>query len=271
MRKKISKAQLGKTACLAGAFAGVLAAGLSWAPSVSASSPKVKEVFVERQMVMPKSTLRIDSGERYPLDDGTMYDGSFKHSVLRGRADEQYLNPGISFGLVKDFELGLVAPLRLSPSFRVEDPRVHALFQFLEGEVEAGVFGGLRLGFRDVTVLSAGVPVFWHINPKVRLETGGFLRLEFGKGSSVGVVTPIQVVFQPTRQLFAGPESGLDMQHLFDDQWHLAIPLGGFVGYSLTTSGGTLGDVFARLRLHDLTNGFDRVDLMAGLEFFFDL
>jgi hypothetical protein len=249
----------------------IFAAALLWAPSALASSPKVKEVFVERTMAMPSGTLRIDSGERYPLDDGTMYDGSFKHSVLRGAPDQQYINPGISFGLVKGFELGLVAPLRLSPSFRVEDPRVHALFQFADGEVQAGIFGGLRLGFRDVTVLSAGVPVFWHINPTIRLETGGFLRLEFGQGSSVGIVTPIQVVFQATRQLFAGPESGIDMQHLFDDRWHVGIPLGGFVGYSLTTSGGTLGDVFARLRLHDLTSGVDRVDLMAGLEFFFDL
>lgn len=241
-------------------------AALSVSPQAQATSEKVPGPYVERPLVLPKGTLRLDAGHHWPYNDAL-----FKHLVLRGAEDMQFLNPGLTFGLVDDFEFGLVAPLRLSPNFHVEDPRLHALFRFARGDVEAGVFGSLRLGFFDRTVLTTGVPLYWHINRTMRLDTGGFFEFAFGPGSSVGFIVPAQLAFQLNRDWFAGPESGLILYNLFDDGSGAAIPLGGFFGYTITTGGGTLGDLYGRARIENLVNGFAAVSLMFGLEFFFNL
>jgi hypothetical protein len=231
-----------------------------------ANSARVPGPYVARPLALPSGTLRIDAGHHWPFNDAL-----FKHTVIRGAPDQQYLNPGLTFGATNDFEVGLVAPIRLSPGLHIEDPRVHALFQFARGPLDAGVFGSFRLGFFDRWVLTTGVPLYWHIQPNLRLDFGGFLEFEFGDTSAVAIIAPAQLVIQLHPDWFAGPETGFVAYRLFDDGGGVAIPLGGFVGYTIRPGGTTLGDLYARTRIDNLVNGFDSVSLMFGLEFFFNL
>jgi len=236
------------------------------APEAHANSTRVPGPYVARPLALPSGVLRIDAGHHWPFNDAL-----FKHTVIRGGPDQQYLNPGLTFGLTGDLELGLVAPIRLSPGLHLEDPRLHVLFQFARGKVDAAVFSSLRLGFFDKTVLTAGVPLYWHIDTKLRLDTGGFFELTFGQDSQIAFIVPAQLAIQVHPNWFAGPETGLVAYRLFDDGSGLAVPLGGFVGYTITPGGSTLGDLYGRVRIENLANGFDAVSMMFGLEFFFNL
>jgi hypothetical protein len=230
-----------------------------------ATTSRLPSQIVQRTLAMPESTLRFDAGHRWPY-----YDGQFKHVAIRRADDVQFLNPGLSFGLAQDFELGFVAPIRVSPNSGFEDPRVHLLYQFQRDRVDLGVFASLRLGVLDAWVLTGGVPLYFHWQENLRLDTGGFIVTSFGEGSSVSLVAPVQFVFQLTPELFAGPESGLNLSNLQTDRFDVGIPLGGFIGYTLTP-GGTLGDLYARLRLVDIEQGTDVVELMLGAELYFDM
>lgn len=242
-----------------------LALALVVTPAVAKSS-KVNLSFVERSLTLPEDVMRIDGGPRWPY-----YDAQFKHVEVFG-ADLDFLNPGLSFGVSKDLELGLVAPIRLSPDLGLEDPRVYALFQLQDDrELEVGVFAQLRLGFFNEWAATLGVPVYWRFKRDMRLDIGGFVRFALGDASRVDLTVPVQLPIQISERLYLGPETGLNINSLFDDESNVDLPLGGFIGYSVGSSGAPLGDIFARLRLLDLANGFDGVEVMLGAELYFDL
>jgi hypothetical protein len=241
-------------------------AQLVFAGDAFANSTRIRGPYVARPLALPTGTLRLDGGHHWPWNDAL-----FKHTVIRNAPDQMYLNPGVTFGVFKNFEAGLVAPVRVSPDLHMEDPRIHALFQFAEGVVDAGVFGSFRMGFFDRWVLTAGVPLYWHIQPNLRLDFGGFLEFAFGDTSAAALHSPVQLAIQIHPDWFAGPESGFIAYNMFDDGAGVAVPLGGFVGYTIRPGGSTLGDVYARMRIEDMVHGFNAVSLMFGLEFFFDL
>ncbi|HEX2729962.1 MAG TPA: hypothetical protein VHM70_00095 [Polyangiaceae bacterium] len=245
--------------------AAVALAGLLWPTLASAATAKLPVQIVDRTLVMPEDTLRFDAGPRWPY-----YDAQFKQSVHRG-PDDQFLNPGLSFGLAKDFELGFVAPIRIAPNSGFEDPRVHLQYQFEQGRVDASIFSSLQLGVLHSWVLTAGVPVFFHWKNNLRLDTGGFLVMGFGDVSAVSLQGPLSFVFQVSPRFYAGPETGINLNGVGHDHLDVNIPVGGFLGYTLTTSGGTLGDLYGRVRLPDIESGFDVVELMFGCELYFDM
>ncbi len=230
----------------------------------AASSSKVAPAFNDRELSLPAAVMRFDAGARWPE-----YDSQLKHVVTPGQ-DLDFLNPGLSFGLTDEFDLGFVTPIRLSPDADLEDPRLHLLYQFFRSRAfEAGVFAQFRLSFDGNPGLLGGVPLYWRPASNVRLDAGGFMRVTFGQDSHADLSFPVQLPIQITDQLYAGPESGMNFWRLGDGT-DLSVPLGGFVGYTLG-SGAPVGDIYARMRILNLENGFDVVELMFGTELFWDL
>ena len=231
----------------------------------TAHAAPVAPVYVERDLTLPANVLRLDAGHRFPR-----YDALFKHAIVRDGDDEQYINPGVSYGIVEDVEVGIVWPLQLAPNTELRDPRAHALFQFEDGEVELGVLGVLDIGIWGSTTLTAGVPVLWHAAADVRLDSGAFLELDFDDTSRVGLVIPAWLPFQVTPAFFVGPEVVFEVGNLFAAS-DVGVDLGGGLGYTLQASNSALVDLYARARARGVTSGFHRTELMFGMEWYFGL
>lgn len=224
-----------------------------------ANAQAVPPVFVSRHIVLPENVLRIDAGHHFPF-----YDGQFKHVIVRRADDAQYVNPGVSFGLGSDVEVGLVWPVQISPDGNFRDPRAHIGFQFHQGEVEAAVFGVLEVGLWGGTNVTTGVPVYWHASPDMRLDTGGYLNLSFNDGSRIGLILPAQLPIQITPEFFAGPELIFAIDDLSSPGARIAG--GGFFGYTIEASDISVVDLYARMRALDITGGVPAVEMMLGLE-----
>ncbi len=226
-----------------------------------AGAQAVPPVFVDRHIVLPESTLRIDAGHHFPF-----YDAQFKHVIVRGGDDPQYINPGVSYGVGSDVEVGLVWPIQIAPDGDVRDPRAHVTFQFLNGQVEAAVFGLVQVGLWGETAITTGVPLYWHVSRDVRLDTGAYLRLGFADASRIGLILPAQLPIQITPEFFAGPEFIFSVGNLGDAG--AGFDVGGFFGYTLEASEASIVDLYARLRALDVPGGVPAVEMMLGLEWF---
>lgn len=237
-----------------------LIAAFGFTPSTASAQPVPSE-FVSRHIVLPENTLRIDAGHHFPF-----YDGQFKHVIVRRGADEQYINPGASFGVGSDVELGLVLPVQISPNGNLRDPRAHVTFQFHNAEVEAAVFGVVQVGLWGGTELTTGVPIYWHASRTVRLDTGGYLKLTFSDASRIGLVLPAQLPIQISPEFFAGPEAIFEIGDLSEPG--AGLNLGGFLGYTIEASEGSVVDLYGRLRTLDVLGGVPRLELMLGLEWY---
>jgi hypothetical protein len=95
--------------------------------------------------------------------------------------------------------------------------------------------------------------------------------MSFGDITRLHVQGPVSFVFQVTPRFFAGPEAGLNLNNLGSDDLDIQVPLGGFLGYTLTNAGGPLGDLYLRLRDPNIEHGLDVVELMLGCELYFDM
>lgn len=224
-----------------------------------AAAQQVPAVHVARHLILPENVLRIDAGHHFPY-----YDGQFKHVIVRRGDDPQFVNPGVSYGIGSDVELGLVLPIQISPDGQLRDPRAHVGFQFHNGEVEAAVFGVLEVGLWGGTSATVGVPVYWHASQDMRLDTGGYLTLSFNDGSRIGLIVPAQLPFQISPEFFAGPELIFTIGDLSSPG--AGIDGGGFLGYTIEASGSSVVDLYARLRAKDITGGVPAVEMMLGLE-----
>ena len=74
---------------------------------------------------------------------------------------------------------------------------------------------------------------------------------------------PIQV----SPEVFVGPELGVEI-YKFED---VAMPVGVIAGYTLGGGISSIGDLFGRLALADITSGADTIRLDIGAEIFFDV
>jgi hypothetical protein len=227
-----------------------------------ASAQTVPSAFVDRHIVLPEGTLRIDAGHHFPF-----YDAQFKHVIVRNGDDPQFINPGVSYGLGSDVELGLVWPIQISPNGDVRDPRAHVTFQFHRGaEVEAAIFGLLEVGLWGETAVTTGVPLFWRASRDIRLDTGAYVRLGFNDASRIGLTLPAQLPIQISPEFFAGPEAIVTIGDLGNPgaDFHL----GGFFGYTLEASKASVLDLYTRLRARSIQDSVPAVELMFGLEWF---
>jgi hypothetical protein len=235
------------------------------ATNASANSSAMPGPYVQRPLTLPGAVMRLDGGPRWPD-----YDAQLKYIVVENGRDLLFLNPGISFGLTDDFELGVVSPIEISPNTEPRDPRLYILYRFDPGQTTYGLFVQARLPFHDRSSLLAGVPLYHRFNGDVRLETGGFAEFDaLGDDARLNLIAPLLFSFQLSNRLYIGPEVGLGLYGLFDDGSGSATPVGGFLGYTIGSMASPLGDLYGRARLTDIPNG--ALELMFGFEFFFDL
>lgn len=229
-----------------------------------ANSSRIPASYINRPLTLPSAVMRLDGGPRWPD-----YDAQLKHIVLDNIPDQAYLNPGISFGLTDDFELGFVFPIQISPDSDLHDPRAYLLYRLEGGELTYGIFGQVRVGLRDQSALLGGVPLYYRLSPNVRLETGGFAQFTLGNNPRLDLIAPVYFTFQLSNRFYLGPEAGLGLYGVFDDDSGIATPIGGFLGYTIGDAANPLGDLYGRMRLTDLPDG--ALELMFGFEFYFDL
>ncbi len=216
--------------------------------------------YLSRPLVLPDGVMRFDGGPRWPD-----HDAQYKHSL---GSDFHVLNPGFSIGIGGEFELGGVVPVMLSPQLQLENPRVYGLYQVQSGSTAYGIFAQLEPRFRGegLSVVTLGAPFLLRLADDVRLDVGGFVDLELGdSGSALSVYLPAYLPVQITPQVYAGPELGLRFHRIFEESSGFAMPLGGFVGYTLERR----ADLYARVRSLDIQNGVDAVDVMLGVELYF--
>ncbi len=221
---------------------------------------------VDRDLALPRHTLRLDGGPRWPLPSGQL-----SHFVQRDADDALLLRAGASFGVTENLELGFVQPLLLYPEGDLQNPTFHGTYQFARGTVDVGVFWGVGIPYEGHLVLRGGVPLHIHAGNRVRLDMGAFLRSEFPEdNTTVDLEVPFLVPINVTPQVFLGPEVAMITWGGFED---VAVPVGFFVGYTIVTSGGTLGDISGRIRETDVRSprAFDQVELLFAADLFFDL
>ncbi len=222
--------------------------------------------YVQRGLVVPQRTLRIDAGPRLPMTPVTpMRDGTLGILQLDEDADTLlYLNLGMSFGVTPDLEVGVLAlPMLLSPDTRYGDPVLHGTYRFTRGELEAGVFLGFDLPVNDDLDITGGIPLVLHVGNSARVDLAALLHVRFDDESPVDIMFPIEIAFAATQRMFLGPESGIMIAN-FD---RVLVPLGFFVGYTL----GSLGDLRGELRLVNVGDAFEAFQLLFRAELFFDL
>jgi len=221
---------------------------------------------VDRDLAVPRHTLRLDGGPRWPLPSGQL-----SHYVHRDADDALLLRVGASFGITENLELGFVQPLLLHPEGDLQNPTFHGTYQFGRGTVDVGVFWGVGIPYEGHLVLRGGIPLYIHAGERVRLDLGAFLRSEFPQdNTTVDLEVPFLVPINVTPQVFLGPEVAMITWGGFED---VAVPVGFFVGYTIVTGGGTLGDISGRIRETDVRSprAFDQVELLVAADLFFDL
>jgi hypothetical protein len=250
-------------------FAGALgAAVLHDAAPVQAQSRRVGSDYISRPLVLPVGTLRIDGGPRRPYSNGqVMPGGQLQFFINKDFDDVAYLVPGAGLGVIDNLELGAVWPLRISPDLDLSDLSVYGKYSLQRGNVEVAGYAEIRIPIENDLELTGGVPVFLHVGDNLRIETGGFIRLSFGDDTTATLNVPVSVPILVSPEVFVGPEVGIEIRN-FED---VAIPLGVIAGYTLGGGISSLGDLFARLTLADISNGADTVRLDVGAELYFDL
>jgi len=250
----------------AGSFAvGLVLVG---ARHAHADSRLVGSDYISRPLVLPQGVLRIDGGPRRPYSGGqVMPGGELQFLINKNTDDVAYLVPGVGYGVINNLELGAVWPLRISPDLDLADLSVYGKYSLQRGNVEVAGYAELRIPIQDDLEITGGVPVYIHFGPGMRIETGGFIRLTFGGDTTAIVHVPISVPIQVSPQVFVGPEAGIEIRDFND----VALPLGVIAGYTLGSGISSIGDLFGRLTLADITNGADTVRLDVGAELFFDL
>jgi hypothetical protein len=144
---------------------------------------------------------------------------------------------------------------------------VYGKYSLQRGNVEVAGFAEIRVPIEADLELTGGLPVYVHLSNAVRLETGGFVRLTFGDDTAVTVHAPLSAPIQVSPEVFVGPEIGVEIRD-FED---VALPVGVIAGYTLGGGISSIGDLFARLALADITDGAQTIRLDVGAELFFDL
>lgn len=242
---------------------GLAALSPSWAQAQSAD---VGAVYVERPLVLPEGILRIDAGPRRPYSGGQVWSGGQLQFQINDFQDFAFLVPGVAYGIVDRVEVGAVWPLMISPDLDLSDLSLYGKYELALGQVDFAAYGEVRIPIESDLELTAGVPVYVHLNNTMRLDTGGFLRLVFADDVNVLLTAPLGLMIQATPDIFVGPELAIEIFD-FDE---VNVPLGVIGGYTLRDGGRTLGDLFARFAIVDLDEGFDFVRLDFGAEFYFE-
>jgi len=237
------------------------------AGTARAESHLVGSDYISRPLVLPKGVLRIDGGPHRPYFNGQVMPAGQLQVIINEGQDQAYLVPGAGYGVIDKLELGAVWPLQISPELDLSDLTLYGKYELQRGNVEVAAYGELLIPVQSVLQLAGGVPVYVHLGPNLRLDTGGFLRIVFADDAALVVDVPLSVPIQVSPEVFVGPEVAIEIID-FD---RVAIPLGVLAGYTLGSGIGSIGDLFGRLTLADISNGADTIRFDIGAELYFDL
>lgn len=246
---------------------GALGMLLFGAGTARAESHLVGSDYISRPLVLPKGVLRIDGGPHRPYFSGQVMPAGQLQVIINEGQDQAYLVPGAGYGVIDKLELGAVWPLRLSPDLNLADLTLYGKYELQRGNVEVAAYAELLIPVESVLQLAGGVPVYVHLGPNLRLDTGGFVRIVFADDPVLVLDVPLSVPIQVSPEVFVGPELAIEIID-FDT---VAVPLGVLAGYTLGSGIGSIGDLFGRLTLADITNGADTVRFDIGAELYFDL
>ena len=229
-----------------------------------AESSRVPATLSNRDLVVPKATLLLDGGPRWLLPEG-----QFVYQSNDG-GNPAWVNVGATIGVAQDFHLGLVFPLQVLPDgLDLHDPRIHLLYQFVEGTADLGIFAQGSLPFEGDFHTRVGLPLQVHLGSVARLDTGPFLRAGFPENDRyVDFTVPFAIPINVSRQFFLGPETAIWTENKFD---YVRIPFGFFLGYTMTSGGATVGDLSVRARDLDARDPGNVWQLIFAADLFFDL
>jgi hypothetical protein len=220
-----------------------------------AQSRQLPIAFRDRPLVLPTRTLRADADLSWQFSN-------------RPDPNRVWLDLGGAGGIAEDWEIGtILIPLQLTPDTSYRDPWFYAIYRLQAGPVEFGVRGQMSLPIDGDLQLEVGPPLLVRLGPYGRLDTGFFLRTDFGEPTRFHGRLPAAVAFQVTYDLFLGPEMELWLPTFS----RADLMLGGFVGWSLAPQGALLADLVAHLRFRDVTREGTAAELLITADFYFDI
>ncbi len=225
-------------------------------PAPSAQSAEAPEGpypsnYVERPIVLTRGMLRVDAAINH---------WRFQVSTAAGSvsANATEMRFGAGFGITDDIEAGIsyqaiASPLALGmastggfrlqidPTFDLGDIGAYGRYRLARGQLEAAVEAGVSLPIQTDFAFWVAAPIRYTMGA-LALDTGLALALFLPSGLTIlNVLLPIRPRFALTPALYAGLDTGLQLQLLDGDGW--SIPLGLETGYVLQVGGSPL-DIF---------------------------
>lgn len=238
-------------------------AGITLSSAAHAGSNRTSATLSNRDLVVPGSTLLVDGGPRWLLPEG-----QFVYQKQDGD-DPAWVNAGLTFGIGGKFQLGVVQPIQVLPDdVDLHDPRIHILYQFVEGAADVGVFAQGNIPIEGDPGVVAGLPVQLHLGSYARFDTGPFIRAGFPEDDPwLDFTAPFVLNINVTRQFFLGPEAAIWTENEFD---YVRVPAGFFLGYTMADGSETLGDLSLRFRDLNVRDSGNVVQLIFAADLFFD-
>jgi hypothetical protein len=263
-----------------------LLAAPAWAQGPGAEG--LPQAMSERGLVLAPGVLR---GDFAPRDFGLLFGGIGGLSLTQdipgfrvgrvavgggGNFDTDItrltLGAGAALGVMEDLEVGaMLLPVYLAPDGDFGDIEAYGRYRFLKGDVEVGAQVTVAFPTSTHFGLGFGAPVLFHLG-RMRIDTGLELELIFTDPTVVDIDIPAAFTFDLGDGLFAGARTGLYVPD-FDD---VAIPLWGFVGYTLISGNAPFIDLVATFGwprfiwtgVGDSVE-IDTFDMVLGARFFF--
>ncbi|QQR88566.1 MAG: hypothetical protein IPJ88_09870 [Myxococcales bacterium] len=245
----------------------LLFAALS-APSTAKAYPRR---FVERPLVLPTATLRLDATFPLVSVDVPNDDRINTFSMLLG----------LGVGVTPKLELGAVLlPQQLAGDFEYRNPSFYGLYKLLDTRIVDIAFrGDLYLPFDNAREYvngavmpfspwfgdaAVGIPIRLHIADVARLDTGAHLGLVFTDPWGSRFTFPLQLSLQATEDFFIGPQTGIQVV----DGDRVDIPFGIFAGTTFGPANRPILDLLGKFYLPDVDVGFDVFVLSVGLNIY---
>lgn len=198
----------------------------------------------ERGMVLDRGVLR---GDFAPRDFGLLFGGIGNPDMPGfrvGRYNERTvltLGLGAAMGVVDNLEVGaMLLPIYLAPNGDFGDIEAYGRYRFLEGDVELGAQVTVALPTHTDFGIGLGVPALFHLG-QLRIDTGLELELIFSDPTVVNLEIPAGLSVDIGDGFFAGGRTGISLPNLD----HFAMPLHGFVGYTLISGRAPFIDLVA--------------------------
>ena len=262
------------------AFAGTALVTFGGASTAHASTRKWPVEKTERNLTMPETTIRIDGTSGFPeaMDNGNgpsaVLPGGMLETQFYTQTNDQgfYTNGGVTLAPIDHLQFGLTMRNRWAPNGHEFEPmRLHLTWEFFSNKkIDVGLHGALNIPWgNNYFVTLVGVPVQWHITPKVRMDFGGYFHVAARPANgNVDTSVPLLFNFQVHPKIFLGPETAFVTQGGFNS---VVVPLGFFIGGSVVNGAGLLVDITGRVRSANIGDGFDYMQVFANADFYFDI